>query len=72
MSDKRTYSLNDFYFSNLTSQSAYYLGFIAADGHITNYENVNRLIINKCIAILDKMIVDIHTINMIVNLIKIV
>ena len=47
MSDKRTYSLNDFYFSNLTSQSAYYLGFIAADGHITNYENkMNYLIIN--------------------------
>ena len=47
MSDKRTYSLNDFYFSTLTSQSAYYLGFIAADGHITNYQNkMNYLIIN--------------------------
>ena len=47
MSDKRTYSLNDFYFSNLNDKSAYYLGFIAADGHITNFENkMNYLIIN--------------------------
>jgi hypothetical protein len=47
MVDKRTYSLNDFYFSNLNDKSAYYLGFIAADGHITNFENkMNYLIIN--------------------------
>jgi len=47
MYDKRTYSLNDFYFSTLNEQSAYYLGFIAADGHITNFENkMNYLIIN--------------------------
>jgi len=46
MYDKRTYSLNDFYFSTLNEQSAYYLGFIAADGHITNFENkMNYLII---------------------------
>lgn len=47
MLDKRKYILNDFYFESLTVNSAYFLGFIAADGHITNYENkLNYLIIN--------------------------
>lgn len=47
MTDNRTYSLNDFYFATLSEKSAYYLGFIAADGHITNFDNkMNYLIIN--------------------------
>lgn len=47
MKDLRKYSLNENYFSKLSDVSAYFLGFIAADGHITNYENKkNYLIIN--------------------------
>jgi len=47
MKDLRKYSLNENYFSKLNDASAYFLGFIAADGHITNYENKkNYLIIN--------------------------
>jgi hypothetical protein len=47
MKDLRKYSLDENYFSKLNDVSAYFLGFIAADGHITNYENKkNYLIIN--------------------------
>lgn len=47
MKDLRKYSLDESYFSKLNDVSAYFLGFIAADGHITNYENKkNYLIIN--------------------------
>jgi len=47
MKDFRKYSLNENYFSQLNFVSSYYLGFIAADGHLTNYENkFNYLIMN--------------------------
>jgi predicted transcriptional regulator len=47
MKDFRKYSLNENYFSLLDFVSSYYLGFIAADGHLTNYENkFNYLIMN--------------------------
>jgi hypothetical protein len=48
MKELRKYFLNEDYFSCLNLVSSYYLGFIAADGHITNYNNnkQNHLIIN--------------------------
>jgi predicted transcriptional regulator len=47
LKDFRKYSLNENYFSKLNHVSAYFLGFIAADGHITNYiKKQNHLIIN--------------------------
>lgn len=47
MKDFRKYELNENYFSALNRISSYYLGFIAADGHITNYiKKQNHLIIN--------------------------
>ena len=47
MADNRKYKVNDDYFKNINPKSAYYLGFIAADGHITNYDHkTNHLIIN--------------------------
>ena len=48
MKELRKYFLNEDYFSCLNLVSSYYLGFIAADGHITNYKNnkQNHLIIN--------------------------
>ena len=41
--DRRTYSCNDFSFSELTSEGAYWLGFIAADGCIVEGKKQNRL-----------------------------
>lgn len=47
MSNNRKNKVNDDYFKNINAKSAYYLGFIAADGHITNYDRkTNHLIIN--------------------------
>jgi intein-encoded DNA endonuclease-like protein len=47
MKDFRKYELDENYFSVLNRISSYYLGFIAADGHITNYiRKQNHLIIN--------------------------
>jgi hypothetical protein len=58
--DKRTYTVNDDYFSHINEISSYILGFIAADGHVTNYQRKsNYLIINL-----------IHTDIEILNLIK--
>ena len=45
--DRRIYNVNDDYFSQLNEISAYILGFIAADGHVTNHQRKsNYLIIN--------------------------
>lgn len=45
--NKRIYNVNDDYFSKINEISSYILGFIAADGHVTNYQRKsNYLIIN--------------------------
>jgi len=48
MSGKRQYTLNENAFSNLTPESSYWLGFIAADGSISKRNNVHliRVLLN--------------------------
>ena len=43
MGNKRTYQVNDNFFSNLSEKSAYWLGFIYADGYISKTENCIRI-----------------------------
>lgn len=43
MGNKRTYQVNDSFFSKLNEKSAYWLGFIYADGYISKTENCIRI-----------------------------
>lgn len=43
MGNKRTYQVNDSFFSELNEKSAYWLGFLYADGYISKTENCIRI-----------------------------
>lgn len=43
MGNKRTYNVNDLFFNELNEKSAYWLGFIYADGYISKTENCIRI-----------------------------
>lgn len=43
MGNKRTYNVNDSFFNELNEKSAYWLGFIYADGYISKTENCIRI-----------------------------
>lgn len=43
MGNKRTYNLDDVFFSKLNEKSAYWLGFLYADGYVSKTENCIRI-----------------------------
>jgi hypothetical protein len=43
MGNKRTHNLNDSFFSELNEKSAYWLGFLYADGYVSKTENCIRI-----------------------------
>jgi hypothetical protein len=47
MGNKRTYSTNDSFFENLNEKSAYWLGFLYADGYIMKTENCVRITLSS-------------------------
>lgn len=47
MGNKRTYQVNDSFFSELSEKSAYWLGFLYADGYISKTENCIRITLSE-------------------------